>query len=130
MSDISFAKPDPRDFLDIDSLLVEEEILLRDTVRGFVQKEILPNVSEWWDQARPLLKRPAAIASVVRAGDPFEVSSPDRGAVLPDVDRVIQSTADPLLHIEFHRNPAIPTKRALGARQLFAAHRHLIGRCR
>lgn len=26
------------------------------------------------------------------------------GAMLPDIDRVIQSTADPLLHIEFHRH--------------------------
>jgi len=50
MSDISIQKPDPRDFLDIDSLLGEEEILLRDTVRGFVEKEIVPNVSDWWDE--------------------------------------------------------------------------------
>lgn len=39
-------------------------------------------VSEWWDQARPLLRRPSAIAAVVRAGDPFEVSAPEAGAVL------------------------------------------------
>jgi hypothetical protein len=30
MSEITFDKPDPLDFLDIDSLLSEEEILLRD----------------------------------------------------------------------------------------------------
>jgi glutaryl-CoA dehydrogenase len=50
MSDISFERPDPRDFLDIDSLLSEEEIMLRDAVRTYVQKEIVPNVGDWWDE--------------------------------------------------------------------------------
>ena len=50
MNDISFERPDPRDFLDIDSLLSEEEIMLRDTVRTYVQKEIVPNVGDWWDE--------------------------------------------------------------------------------
>ena len=49
MSDISFERPDPRDFLDIDSLLSEEEIMLRDAVRTYVQKEIVPNVGVWWE---------------------------------------------------------------------------------
>jgi glutaryl-CoA dehydrogenase len=50
MSETSFDKPDPFDFLDIDSLLDEDEILLRDTVRGFVDKEIKPHVADWWDE--------------------------------------------------------------------------------
>ena len=50
MSEMSFDKPDPLDFLDTDSLLDGEEILLRDTVRAFVDKEIKPNVAEWWDE--------------------------------------------------------------------------------
>ena len=50
MSEISFDKPDPLDFLGISSLLSEEEILLRDTVREFVDKEIKPNVADWWDE--------------------------------------------------------------------------------
>lgn len=49
MSDISFEKPDPLDFLALDGLLTEEEILLRDTVRSFVDKEIKPHVADWWD---------------------------------------------------------------------------------
>jgi glutaryl-CoA dehydrogenase len=52
MSDISFEKPDPHDFLDTDALLTEEEALLRDTVRSFVEKEITPNVGEWWEEGR------------------------------------------------------------------------------
>lgn len=52
MSEISFARPDPTDFLDIDSLLTEEEVLLRDTVRNFVEKEITPHVADWWDEGR------------------------------------------------------------------------------
>lgn len=52
MSEISFARPDPHDFLDIDSLLSSEEILLRDTVRTYVEKEITPNVGDWWDEGK------------------------------------------------------------------------------
>jgi glutaryl-CoA dehydrogenase len=50
MSDISFERPDPRDFLDIDSLLTAEETMLRDTVRTHVEKEIVPNVGDWWEE--------------------------------------------------------------------------------
>ncbi len=49
MSEISFEPPDALDFLDFDSLLDEEEILLRDTVRSYVDKEIKPHVGDWWD---------------------------------------------------------------------------------
>jgi glutaryl-CoA dehydrogenase len=50
MSDLSLATPDPRDFLDTDSLFDEEERLLRDTVRDFVRKEIVPHVADWWEE--------------------------------------------------------------------------------
>ncbi len=50
MSEISFETPDPLDFLDTDSLLSEEELLLRDTVRDFVDKEIKPHVADWWEE--------------------------------------------------------------------------------
>ncbi|MDX1467853.1 MAG: acyl-CoA dehydrogenase family protein [Acidimicrobiia bacterium] len=52
MSEISFEKPDPHDFLDINSLLSEEERLLRDTVRNYVEKEITPNVGDWWEEGQ------------------------------------------------------------------------------
>jgi glutaryl-CoA dehydrogenase len=52
MSEMSFDKPDPLDFLDTDSLLDAEEILMRDTVRGFVDKEIKPHVADWWDEGK------------------------------------------------------------------------------
>jgi len=41
---------DPRDFLDIDALLSDEERLLRDTVRSFVADKILPDVADWFEQ--------------------------------------------------------------------------------
>ncbi len=50
MSETSFDKPDPHDFLGIDALLSEDERLLRDTVRQFVDTEVKPHVAEWWDQ--------------------------------------------------------------------------------
>ena len=42
--------PDPYDFLDIESLLSDEEKLLRDTVRRFTQEKIVPEVGEWWEE--------------------------------------------------------------------------------
>lgn len=43
---------DPRDVLAIDSLLSEEELLGRDTVRRFVTDKVLPDVGEWFDDGR------------------------------------------------------------------------------
>ncbi|MEX0699525.1 MAG: acyl-CoA dehydrogenase family protein [Acidimicrobiia bacterium] len=42
--------PDPKDFLDLTSLLSDEERLLRDTVRRFVEDRILPEVGGWWEE--------------------------------------------------------------------------------
>ena len=44
------APPDPRDFLAIDALLSDEEILLRDTVRRFVGDRILPDIADWFEE--------------------------------------------------------------------------------
>src|SRR6478609_4878867 len=41
---------DPRDVLAIDALLSDEELLMRDTVRQFVNDRILPEVGEWFDR--------------------------------------------------------------------------------
>lgn len=41
--------PNPYDFLDVDALLTDEERLLRDTVRQFVQDRVLPDVGEWFE---------------------------------------------------------------------------------
>jgi glutaryl-CoA dehydrogenase len=43
---------DPRDFLDIDSLLDPQERLIRDTVRQFVRDRILPDVADWFEEGR------------------------------------------------------------------------------
>ena len=42
----------PKDFLGIDALLSDEERDIRDTVRAFVADRVLPNVSEWFEEAR------------------------------------------------------------------------------
>jgi glutaryl-CoA dehydrogenase len=49
MSEISFDRPDPSDFLGIDALLSEEEKLLRGTVRDYVENEVSPHVGDWWE---------------------------------------------------------------------------------
>ncbi len=42
----------PDDFLEIDRLLSDEERDIRDTVRAFVRKQVLPNIGEWFEEAR------------------------------------------------------------------------------
>ncbi|MGI8624868.1 MAG: acyl-CoA dehydrogenase family protein [Solirubrobacteraceae bacterium] len=40
----------PLDFLDTDWLLSDEEKLIRDTVRDFVRREVVPHVCDWFDR--------------------------------------------------------------------------------
>jgi glutaryl-CoA dehydrogenase len=42
----------PRDYLDLDSTLDDEERLIRDTVRAFVGDRILPEIGDWFEEAR------------------------------------------------------------------------------
>jgi glutaryl-CoA dehydrogenase len=42
----------PRDFLELDHLLSDEERDIRDTVRAFVGDRVLPYVGEWFEEAR------------------------------------------------------------------------------
>ena len=42
----------PHDFLAIDQLLSDEERDIRDTVRAFVRDRVVPNVGEWFEEAR------------------------------------------------------------------------------
>ena len=42
----------PKDFLDLDHLLSDEERDIRDTVRAFVADKVLPYVGEWFEEAR------------------------------------------------------------------------------
>jgi glutaryl-CoA dehydrogenase len=42
----------PEDFLNIDSLLSDEERDIRDTVRSFVRDRVLPDVGTWFEEAR------------------------------------------------------------------------------
>ncbi|MFQ5515973.1 MAG: acyl-CoA dehydrogenase family protein [Acidimicrobiia bacterium] len=54
----------PKDFLAIDTLLTDEERLLRDTVRRFVAERILPDVPEWFEKGylpRELAKEMGAL---------------------------------------------------------------------
>jgi glutaryl-CoA dehydrogenase len=41
---------DPLDYLEIDTLLSDEERLIRDTVRSWVGEHVLPNVAEWFEE--------------------------------------------------------------------------------
>jgi len=41
----------PHDFLDLDALLSDEERDIRDTVRAFVAKEVVPHVGDWFEAA-------------------------------------------------------------------------------
>jgi glutaryl-CoA dehydrogenase len=41
----------PLDFFNMDGLLSEEEIIIRDTVRKFIDKEVIPVIGEHWEAA-------------------------------------------------------------------------------
>ena len=45
------AKLDPYDFLEIDSLLSDDERMLRDTVRDWVQRRVMPGIERWFEEA-------------------------------------------------------------------------------
>jgi glutaryl-CoA dehydrogenase len=50
----------PADFLGIDGLLDDEELMIRDAVRSFIRDQVLPNVGDWFEEARiPLELAPA-----------------------------------------------------------------------
>jgi len=42
----------PKDFLGLDGLLSDEERMIRDTVRAFVNDRVVPYVGEWFEEAR------------------------------------------------------------------------------
>ncbi len=46
------AAVNPRDFLGVDRLLSDEERDIRDSVRAFVRDQVLPNVCDWFEEAR------------------------------------------------------------------------------
>jgi glutaryl-CoA dehydrogenase len=54
MSSTAAAPPaiKPKDFLDVDHLLSDEERDMRDSVRAFVQKEVVPFVGDWFEEGR------------------------------------------------------------------------------
>jgi glutaryl-CoA dehydrogenase len=53
MSSATGAAPQirPKDFLAVDALLSDEEKLIRDTVRRFVQDRVVPEVGTWFEEA-------------------------------------------------------------------------------
>ena len=45
-------KPNPLDFLDVGGLLDDDERLVRDTVRAFVNERVKPNIAAWFEEGR------------------------------------------------------------------------------
>jgi glutaryl-CoA dehydrogenase len=43
--------PEPRDFMNLDALLSDEERATREEIRSFVEERIKPNVARWWEDA-------------------------------------------------------------------------------
>ena len=43
--------PEPRDFMNLDTLLSDEERATREQIRSFVEERIKPNVARWWEDA-------------------------------------------------------------------------------
>ncbi|MGZ4189453.1 MAG: acyl-CoA dehydrogenase family protein [Actinomycetota bacterium] len=58
------SKPNALDFLDIDGLLTDEERMIRETVRRFVQHRVLPEIGVWFERGvfpRELIKEIAGL---------------------------------------------------------------------
>ena len=51
VSDSQKSRPEATDFLELDTLLTDEEREVRDSVRTFVQEKIKPNIRDWWEKA-------------------------------------------------------------------------------
>ncbi len=57
-------KLDPLDFLEVDELLTDDELLIRDTVRRFVADQVLPHIADWFEEGifpKELAKEMAAM---------------------------------------------------------------------
>jgi glutaryl-CoA dehydrogenase len=54
----------PLDFLGIDDLLDDEELMIRDTVRAFVRDQVLPYVGDWFEEARIPLELASALGKI------------------------------------------------------------------
>jgi glutaryl-CoA dehydrogenase len=54
----------PTDFLGIDELLSDEELMIRDTVRSFVDDQVLPYVGDWFEEARIPLELALALGKI------------------------------------------------------------------
>jgi len=44
-------RPDPLDFLDLDAQLIDEERMVRDNVRDWVQERVLPGIEDWFEKS-------------------------------------------------------------------------------
>jgi glutaryl-CoA dehydrogenase len=56
--------PKPLDFLDLEALLTDEERMIRDAVRQFVDERVMPGIQEWFERAefpREMYKELAAL---------------------------------------------------------------------
>ena len=45
------SSPEPRDFMNLDAQLSDEERATREEIRSFVEERIKPNVARWWEDA-------------------------------------------------------------------------------
>ncbi|MFZ0089223.1 MAG: acyl-CoA dehydrogenase family protein [Solirubrobacteraceae bacterium] len=54
----------PNDFLGIDDLLDDEEVMIRDTVRAFVADQVTPFVGDWFEEARIPVELAAALGKL------------------------------------------------------------------
>jgi glutaryl-CoA dehydrogenase len=63
----------PRDFIKADRLLSEEEKSIRDQVREFVDREVIPAAADYWDRAEFPFELVPALGELGIAGGSFDV---------------------------------------------------------
>jgi glutaryl-CoA dehydrogenase len=81
------------DFLEFDSLLSDEEKLVRQTVREFVDKEVLPGIEEWNREAKfpkhlvPLMAELGFLGANLTGYGCAEMSNVEYGLIMQELER-------------------------------------------
>jgi glutaryl-CoA dehydrogenase len=81
------------DFIEFDSLLSDEEKLVRQTVREFVNKEILPHIEEWNREAKfprhlvPLMAELGLFGANLQGYGCAEMSNVQYGLIMQELER-------------------------------------------
>jgi glutaryl-CoA dehydrogenase len=83
----------PPDFLNIDAHLTEDERMIRDTIRSFVSKEIMPHIGDWYENAEfpknliPTLAELGTLGSTIQGYGCAGLNYTSYGIIMQELER-------------------------------------------